>query len=1398
MNWTTILSASVATTDTIGPNLARLGDGQLALVSWFGRSDPANRCDLRYSMLDGTSLVATSTTNIVQAYAQATPSIVSTGSQVFVVYATTPSNYHADEWGFFINADGSYTAPQPAMDLYGGADWSPSLARFDDGTFVMTWQSERSPGYNLYAQNLSATGERIGGIYNVSGALSSNQYNSDVDVIATIPGTKCFLATWFNQDYSGTFGAPSVQLALVNAQTGTTVMTVTVDDSGPGLTESVAIAAGGNGLILYREGGSLFFRTVAASATTVSLGVETVLDAGFAGATAASAATTVLSNGNIGVSMAFGDGTNQSLYFADTASLISPPQLLATHAGLASDVYTSIVANGDKVTIAFNDVASGQVDLFTLANGQLLNGTDGPDSLVGGEGNDMLNGMGGNDSLLGSGGEDLMNGGDGNDTLAGGAGNDTATFNGSMAGYRFSAGSNGEIIVADIDPVAGGNDGVDSLSGVETLHFEDGVLSIKTFTDTNPVPAGPVNILPNGVRLEAGVTFDVQLQKFSLYIQRYDAGGAPLGPPQVIQQTPNDPYTYPSNPKIAVLMDGTFVVSWLRGIVPSQSAMYAHCDSSGAVLTIAGVGRTENIHSVTPLLSGGFVIALDNDNDVSYSWFNANDGLIEFFSPPGPTFAPRVTALNDGGFTFTWKQDLFDVFPQYERIIEVRGNTAVLVGDENENTLALTGSTFLALDGAAGNDTLTGAGAGDALLGGDGRDSVAGGAGNDTLDGGSDLDTLIGGTGDDTFIVSAAGDITIEVAAEGTDTVRASVSHTLAANIENLLLTGGDPTSGTGNSLANTITGNYAANVLSGDAGNDTLFGGLGSDVLYGEAGNDRIYGGGEDDTLDGGAGTDVLVGGLGNDTYVINTTGETVTELVGEGTDTVISDVSYTLGPHLDNITLTGTANLNGTGNTYNNLIIGNAGNNILNGGTSADTLIGGAGNDTYIVDKSNDVVTEESDGGTDAVQSSVSYTLSANIERITLSGTGSVAATGNELNNLLTGSSGNNTLNGGAGSDTMSGGLGNDTYVLDTLTDVATEAAGAGTDTLQVYFSYTLGDTFENLTLLGSADLSATGNAGTNVVTGNAGNNVLDGAGGVDTMSGGAGNDTYYVDSSGEVVTESSGGGSDEVVSAVSFTLGSNIERLTLTGAGNLDGTGNTLANAITGTAGNNMLDGGSGNDTLTGGAGDDNYVVGSSGDVVIELAGEGTDTVRSSISHTLGSTLEHLTLIGTGSVKGTGNAQSNTITGNQGNNTLDGGAGTDTLDGGIGADVLRGNIGSDILMGGDGADAFLFDTTLSAAGADQITDFAVGVDKIRLDDDVFTAFKATVSTLVGTDQFASGAGFTTAQDATDRLIYDITTGALYYDADGVGGVGSVQIAILGATVHPGLTAGDFVIVA
>jgi Ca2+-binding RTX toxin-like protein len=336
---------------------------------------------------------------------------------------------------------------------------------------------------------------------------------------------------------------------------------------------------------------------------------------------------------------------------------------------------------------------------------------------------------------------------------------------------------------------------------------------------------------------------------------------------------------------------------------------------------------------------------------------------------------------------------------------------------------------------------------------------------------------MLGGAGNDTYIVNVSTDVVTENAGEGTDTIQSSVTLSLATltHVESLTLTGSSAINATGNALDNVLTGNSGTNILTGNGGNDT---------------------------------------------YVV-TTGDTTTEAASAGTDTVLSSVTWTLATNLENLTLTGTGNVNATGNTVANVITGNAGNNAISGGTGADTMIGGVGNDSYTVDNALDVITEQAGEGSDAVTSSVTYTLSANVENLTLSGTSGLAGTGNAQDNVLTGNSGNNTLtgldgndtlNGGTGTDTMRGGAGHDTYVVNTTADVVTELLNEGVDTINTTVTLTtLAANVENLTLLGSTALNATGNALNNILTGNTGANVMQGAAGADTYDGGAGNDTF-----------------------------------------------------------------------------------------------------------------------------------------------------------------------------------------------------------------------------------------------------------------------------------------------
>ncbi|MFC5758642.1 calcium-binding protein, partial [Rhizobium sp. GCM10022189] len=279
-------------------------------------------------------------------------------------------------------------------------------------------------------------------------------------------------------------------------------------------------------------------------------------------------------------------------------------------------------------------------------------------------------------------------------------------------------------------------------------------------------------------------------------------------------------------------------------------------------------------------------------------------------------------------------------------------------------------------------------------------------------------------------------------------------------------------------------------------------------------------------------------------------------------------------------------------TGGAAADRLSGGDGNDTLNGGAGADTLIGGAGDDTYIVDVAGDVVTESADAGTDTVKTALAaYTLGADVENLTYTGTVAFTGTGNDLANTIRGAAGADTLDGKAGADTLIGGAGNDTYVVDDLADVVTEAANEGTDLIKTALSaYALTNiaNVENLTFTGSGDFAGTGNALSNTITGGAGNDTLDGGagndtlvGGVgadrldggagnDTLVGGAGNDTYVVDAAGDVVTEAAGAGTDEIrtsLATYSIAALANIENLTYTGSAAFTGTGNAVANVITG---------------------------------------------------------------------------------------------------------------------------------------------------------------------------------------------------------------------------------------
>ena len=1023
-----------------------------------------------------------------------------------------------------------------------------------------------------------------------------------------------------------------------------------------------------------------------------------------------------------------------------------------------------IAGTGNELNNIINGNAGANV-LDGQAGNDTLNGNAGADILIGGEGNDALNGDAGDDQLQGDAGNDVLNGGVGADRMAGNTGDDVFIVDNVL-----------DLVVENADE---GSDTVQSsIDYTLTDNVENLVLT------ANSAMRGTGNELDNTVTGNNASNTLFGLEGDDTLVGLYgndtlDGGlGADLmqggagddtyivdNAGDVVEETAgfgtdtvnaSIDYTLTANVENLTLtgsedLDG--VGNALNNVITGNSGNNTASAGDGADTVYAGAGND--------LVSGG------NGNDLLYGEAgedqlsgDAGNDLVD-----GGLGADRMA----GGLG----DDTFVVDDNGDLVVEAAGEGTDLVQSsitytltDNVENLTLTGALDIdgngnelnniingnlganVLDGKAGNDTLFGnlgndtlvGGSGDDVLNGDaGDDRLQGDTGNDLLNGGLGADTMAGGIGDDVYVVDNAGDLVGENAGEGSDTVQSSVNYTLTGEVENLVLTGGAAINGSGNELDNAVTGNNGAN------------------VLFGAAGNDSLVGNGGDDVLDGGNGADNLQGGTGNDSYIVEDANDVVVEAAGAGSDTVQSSIDYTLGANVENLVLTGTSDLAGTGNSLANAITGNAGNNLIDGGAGIDTMSGGAGNDTYIVDATADVVNETANAGVDLVYASASYTLSANVENLVLTGTAAISGTGNAQDNRITGNDGANVLNGmagndiieggagndildgGSGVDVLSGGTGNDTYVIDNAGDLIIENAGEGIDTVQSSFSTTLGAQLENLTLTGSANLDGSGNELDNVVTGNAGNNVLGGGDGNDTLFGGAGNDTlvggagadslqggsgddtYDVDAA-DTVVEAAGAGTDTVRAGFSYTLGANVENLVLLGSGDLAGTGNALANAIQGTDGANLLDGGAGADTLAGGAGDDTYIVDNSGDVVVEAAGSGDDTVLASASYQLSANVEHLVLTGSASISGTGNALDNSLTGNSGANLLDGGAGNDLLDGGAGNDTLvggtgddhlDGGVGADLMQGGAGNDVYLVDnigdTIVEAAGNGVDTVFA-----------------------------------------------------------------------------------------
>jgi Ca2+-binding RTX toxin-like protein len=786
------------------------------------------------------------------------------------------------------------------------------------------------------------------------------------------------------------------------------------------------------------------------------------------------------------------------------------------------------------------------------------------------------------------------------------------------------------------------------------------------------------------------------------------------------------------------------------GSLGGQVSAAGDVDGDGFDDLLIGVGNGD--------LSGNAYVIYGNAS-ISSATLGISDGLVIVGTPAtGDAFGMDVASAGDVNgdgaadlIIGAWRGNIGGF---------ARGAAYIIYGVLPTTAVTLTGTVAgQSLVGGALDDTLYGLGGDDRLYGNGGTDLLFGGAGNDFLQGGAGADSLTGGTGNDIYVVDAL-DTVLELPGEGTDTVRTAIaSYALQANFENLVYTGTGPFAGTGNAESNRIyggvgsdtlnglansdwlqggggddvyfvdvatdavfelpnegndvvystaisyalsanleqlvldigavsgTGNASDNALYGNAAANQLNGADGNDILLGNAGDDVLIGGNGNDNLNGGAGVDIMTGGAGNDVYIVDTVDDQVFENAGEGNDVVYTSGNYTLRAGVSvEVLLTdapvATTAINLSGNEFGNAITGNAGANILLGNGGDDALIGLAGNDTldggaglditngglgddiHIVDSADDVVLEAAGEGRDLVFASASYVLRPGVSVELLlttnqAGTAAINLSGNEIDNIIQGNAGSNILfggggadvllgfggddflNGGTGADIMTGGLGDDIYFTDTIDDIVLENAGEGRDIVYTTSNYTLRQGVSAEFLLAdpassTAAINLSGNEIANTIQGNAGDNILFGGGGDDLILGNAGNDT---------------------------------------------------------------LDGGAGADTLIGGTGDDVYFVDNAGDVVSELASEGRDTVYSSISYTLGSSVHAEVLIadpavGAVAINLTGNGNANTIQGNAADNMLSGGGGDDVLVGGAGNDALDGGTGADTMIGGLGNDVYFVD--------------------------------------------------------------------------------------------------------
>jgi len=1093
------------------------------------------------------------------------------------------------------------------------------------------------------------------------------------------------------------------------------------------------------------------------------------------------------------------DSTSGKLYYDPDGSGAAPAQLIATLSPV----------NGATPTLTASNffVLNG-----TTGAGFVINGTNGDDSLTGSDSNDTISGLDGNDTLVGGAGDDSLDGGAGNDSiisgpgldmLIGGDGNDTldGTSNNpngpglALEADTLSGGLGDDTYIVDAsDVIQPDPGGVDTVVAFDTDWTLGSGLENLTLTQTG-IGSG----LQNGTGNELNNLIQANLE-FGGNLHGLGGNDTLLGGQkasgELFGDDGNDVLMSRSSAHGQVMNGGAgndtltggggidvFVFDVHPGTVNADVITnFASDDIQLGASVMGALGGAGRMAAGDPRFSSGAgdtsQTTISYDTTTGNLWYNAALGNADT--------GPQLIATLSGAPTLL-ATDIVVVGQGNQTIVGTAGNDSLTGGDGNDTIQGLAGNDTL--QGGFGNDSLDGGAGNDSLVGGGGLDVMIGGDGNDTLDGTTsgangepgEADTLDGGLGDDVYIVGANDVILADPG--GIDTVMSLVTWTLGAGLDNLKIVATGRIDGQGateNELNNTLdlSGVDHAGTVHGMGGDDIIFVGQHQGgTVFGDDGNDTIHG--ELSTqlalVSGGAGDDVLIAGpsgalegdAGSDSFVfLGLAGSDIADFAS-GVDKIHLDASRVM-------TALGTT--------------GNFGANDPRFFAAAGATGGHDADDRFIYDTATGTLYYDADGngsglavpitvvdngGAPAVLAATDiFVDNGTAAGSVINGTdGNDSLVGTTGNDTINGFAGNDTIDGGAGADSMVGGAGDDLYFVDNPGDVIVEQSTEGVDEVRASVDFTLPAFVNNLTLVGNAT-HGTGNDISNVITGNAAlNSVLDGGASNDTLIGGAGNDSL-----------TGGTGSDSLVG----------------------GDGNDTLNAQDDVSNANQEA-----DTLDGGFGDDTYLVGEFDTILADPGG--FDTVEAfDTNWTLGAGLENLNLVDNlgFSYDGTGNDLNNVIRGASEGGTLSGlggddlliiraiqnggaafgGDGNDTLLGSdaFGGDRLDGGAGNDVLTGGGGPDQFAFTVAPGAANADTITDFTSGSDSIHLDGRPMTAIGASGTFAAGDARFFAGAGANAGHDADDRVVFNTTTGQLWYDADG-SGTGTAQLI---ATLQAGAT--------